>query len=103
MNRLAILFLVALTAYAAPANDTAQREQSRTLLNQGVARYQAGDYAAALPLFKQSAAMGNLKAPRYIGLMYLNGQELPKNSGLAFAQFQTAADKGDITSQYWLG
>ncbi len=47
--------------------------------------------------------MGNLKAPRYIGLMYLNGQELPKNPALAFAQFQTAAAKGDITSQYWLG
>lgn len=97
MNRLAILLLVALTACAAPANNAAQREQSRTLLNQGVARYQAGDYAAALPLFKQSAAMGNLKAPRYIGLMYLNGQELPKNPALAFAQFQAAA-KCDITS-----
>ena len=78
-------------------------KQSRTILNQGVALYQQGDYAAALPLFKQSATLGNLKAPRYIGLIYLNGSGLPKDPARAFAQFQTAAAKGDITSQYWLG
>ncbi|EKY03171.1 Sel1 repeat protein [Neisseria sp. oral taxon 020 str. F0370] len=87
----------------AKAQISSQREQSRTILNQAVALYQNGDYAAALPLFRQSAAMGNLKAPRYIGLMYLNGSGLPQDPAQAFAQFQAAADKGDITSQYWLG
>ena len=104
---------VALAACAAPDSlpqDTSaqtqtdnRREQSRTILNQAVALYQNGDYAAALPLFRQSAAMGNLKAPRYIGLMYLNGSGLPQDPAQAFAQFQAAAGKGDITSQYWLG
>ncbi len=88
---------------SANAQTDSQREQSRTILNQAVALYQNGDYAAALPLFRQAAAMGNLKAPRYIGLMYLNGTGLPKDPAQAFAQFQAAADKGDITSQYWLG
>ena len=80
-----------------------QREQSRTILNQAVALYQNGDYAAALPLFRQAAAMGNLKAPRYIGLMYLNGTGLPKGPAKAVAELRAAADKGDSTSQYWLG
>ena len=90
-------------AASAKAQADNRREQSRTILNQAVALYQNGDYAAALPLFRQSAAMGNLKAPRYIGLMYLNGTGLPQDPAQAFAQFQAAAGKGDITSQYWLG
>lgn len=44
-----------------------------------------------------------MKAPRYLGLMYLHGNGVTADPVQAFAQFQQAADKGDITSQYWLG
>lgn len=43
------------------------------------------------------------KAPRYLGLMYLHGNGIAADAARAFAQFQQAADKGDITAQYWLG
>lgn len=97
---LTLALSLALAACATPNNT---REQSRNILNQAIAHYQAGEFQAALPLLQKSAALGNLKAPRYIGLTYLNGQGLPHDPAQAFAQFQAAANQGDITSQYWLG
>lgn len=44
-----------------------------------------------------------MKAPRYLGLMSLNGQGVPRDAAQAFTYFQQAASKGDITGQYWLG
>ena len=98
-----LLTLARSLALAACATPNSTREQSRDILNQTIAHYQAGEFQAALPLLQKSAALGNLKAPRYIGLMYLNGQGLPRDPAQAFAQFQAAANQGNITSQYWLG
>ena len=83
--------------------DDPQKQQARTLLDAGQAAYDAGDYAKAMPLFEQADAAGHLKAQRYIGLMYLNGQGVQANPEKAFSAFQAAADRGDITSQCWLG
>lgn len=44
-----------------------------------------------------------MKVPRYLGLMSLNGQGVPRDAAQAFTYFQQAASKGDITGQYWLG
>ena len=44
-----------------------------------------------------------MKAPRYLGLMYLNGEGVAKNAKIAFTYFMQAAEEGDITGQYWLG
>jgi len=44
-----------------------------------------------------------MKAPRYLGLMYLNGEGVAKNTQTAFGYFTQAAEAGDITGQYWLG
>ena len=38
-----------------------------------------------------------MKAPRYLGLMYLNGEGVAKNAQTAFAYFTQAAEAGDIT------
>ena len=83
--------------------DGPQKQKARALLDAGVAAYDAGDYARALPLFEQADAAGHLKAQRYIGLMYLNGQGVQASPDKAFNAFQAAADRGDITSQCWLG
>ena len=44
-----------------------------------------------------------MKAPRYLGLMYLNGEGVAQNAQTAFTYFTQAAEAGDITGQYWLG
>ena len=88
---------------AACHHESAEQAQAKALLDRGVAAYQKADYAAAWPLFEQAAQAGHMKAPRYLGLMYLHGNGIAADAAQAFAQFQIAADKGDITSQYWLG
>ena len=95
---LAIL-AVLLTACAAPL----QREQAKALLDEGIALYQKQNYQHAMPYFEQAQQAGHMKAPRYLGLMYLNGEGVAKNAQTAFAYFTQAAAAGDITGQYWLG
>lgn len=99
---ISIAALLLLTACGNPSLQSG-REQARALLEQGIAAYERQDYAAALPLFERSEQGGDMKAPRYIGLMYLNGLGVPKDADKAAAAFQEAAAKGDITGQYWLG
>ena len=72
-------------------------EQAKALLDEGIALYQKQDYQHALPYFEQA---GHMKAPRYLGLMYLNGEGVAKNTQTAFAYFTQAAAAGDITGQY---
>ena len=79
-----------------------QHEQAKAVFDQGLAAWQAGDHAAALPLFRQASAQGFFKADRYIGLAYLDGLGVEKDPQQAFAAFQKASAK-DITGQYWLG
>ena len=95
---LAIL-AVLLTACAAPL----QREQAKALLDEGIALYQKQNYQHAMPYFEQAQQAGHMKAPRYLGLMYLNGEGVAQNAQTAFAYFTQAAEAGDITGQYWLG
>ena len=83
---------------AACHHESAGQAQAKALLDRGVAAYQKADYAAAWPLFEQAAQAGHMKAPHYLGLMYLHGNGVTADAAQAFAQFQIAADKGDITS-----
>ncbi|RIY31969.1 hypothetical protein CKF54_05885 [Psittacicella hinzii] len=84
-------------------NNVLDKKISNPYFDQAVALYQAEDYQNALPLFVQATRMGNMKAPRYLGLMYLNGLGVKYNASNAFKYFVLAAQRGDITGQYWLG
>lgn len=76
---------------------------AKQYLDQAIHFYQMKDYAQARVDFLKADERGHMKAPRYLGLMTLNGEGVAKDEKQAFAYFQKAADKGDITSQYWLG
>ena len=108
LNICAVATLVACTATPTtntshqPEPQSAQHEQAKAIFDQGLAAYNAQDYATALPLFRQAAAQGFFKADRYIGLAYLNGYGVAKDPAQAFAAFTRASEK-DITGQYWLG
>ncbi|MCP1659412.1 tetratricopeptide repeat protein [Neisseria perflava] len=77
-------------------------EKAKALLDEGIDAYNRRDYSDAMTLFTQASAAGHMKAPRYIGLMYLNGYGVTKNPMRAVAEFTKGAEQGDITSQYWL-
>lgn len=99
----AILLLAACTSLQTPDSANPQRKAAREKLERGIALYQQHDYAAAQPLIKAAADAGDMKAPRYLGLMYFYGNGLPQSAEKAFAAFKQGAREGDITSQYWLG
>lgn len=99
---LLLLFSIAIVACSSNVQDS-QKEQAKAVFDQAVAMYQQKDYAQALPLFAQASEMGHLKANRYIGLSYLNGEGVKKDVNKAFEQFSLAAERGDVTSKYWLG
>ena len=73
---------------AACHHESAGQAQAKALLDRGVAAYQKADYAAAWPLFEEAAQAGHMKAPRYLGLMYLHGNGIAADAAQAFAQFQ---------------
>ncbi|MDG2953792.1 tetratricopeptide repeat protein [Bisgaard Taxon 10/6] len=99
-----LLLLLSFAVVACHANpQDSQKERAKAVFDQAVAIYQQKDYAQALPLFAKASEMGHIKANRYIGLSYLNGEGVEKDGAKAFEQFNFAAERGDTTSKYWLG
>ena len=66
--------LVATALLAACSTVPQHNEQAKALLDEGIALYQKQDYQHAMPYFEQAQQAGHMKAPRYLGLMYLNGE-----------------------------
>ena len=70
-SKLSVLAATALLAsYSAVPH---HNEQAKALLDKGITLYQKQDYQHAMPYFEQAQQAGHMKAPRYLGLMYLNG------------------------------
>ncbi|WP_439328109.1 tetratricopeptide repeat protein [Lonepinella sp. BR2357] len=108
MKKYSYLILPFLLAACSSATSTTnqhtpEQQQARAIMLQGVELYKQQSYTQAMPLLQQATEQGDMKASRYIGLMYLNGEGVTKSPSKAFAAFTTAANRGDITSQYWLG
>jgi hypothetical protein len=53
------------------------------------------DLKRAFQLFSQSASVGNPESARYLGIMYLRGKGVPKDSQKALEWFTKAAAGGD--------
>ena len=85
---------------SAKAQTSSRREQSHALFKQGLNHYR-GNNPAALPLFKQAAALGNARAEGYLGRIYLSNYA-QKNHEQAFIHFKAAAEQGDTASEFWL-
>ncbi len=62
------------------------------------------DYEKAASLFSEGTERGDMKAPRYLGLMYRDGQITgsPDISN-AVKYFEIGIDRGDISSMFYLG
>lgn len=72
------------------------------LLNKGAAEFEAGRYRDAMITLVQAAELGEARALRYIGLMYLNGYGVAHNAQRAAEALTKAAEAGDAPAQYWL-
>lgn len=72
-------------------------------VDESAAAKSRGDYATALAEFKAAADQGDAVAQYNLGLMYYNGQGVPRDDQLAAAWFRKAADQGHAVAQYNLG
>jgi TPR repeat protein len=71
--------------------------------DQAWAQLRQENYAAALPLFQQSATQGNAHAAFILGTMYNQALGVSLNEVQAVYWFRKAADAADIMAEYNLG
>ena len=93
--RLLKLLLVLLVCAAGPA--------VAGPLEDGVAAYDKGDYAAALRLWRPIAEQGDASAQYNLGVMYATGQGVTQDYATAVSWYRKAAEQGDDRAQHNLG
>ncbi len=71
--------------------------------DEGVAAYKRGDYATALREFRPPAEQGDADAQLQRGLMYSDGQSVPKDDAKALTWFRKAAEQGHSDAQLLVG
>jgi TPR repeat protein len=61
----------------------------------GMAAYNQGDYVPAIQVFRALAEQGNAKAHNVLGVMFRNGEGVPKSQARAHMWFSFAAKRGE--------
>ncbi len=72
-------------------------------LEDGVAAYRQGDFAAAMRLLRPLADAGDAKAEFHLGRMYALGQGVEQDPRQAVAWYRKAAERGDAEAEFVLG
>ncbi|HZW26121.1 MAG TPA: tetratricopeptide repeat protein [Gallionella sp.] len=72
-------------------------------MQEGYSAYNEGNYAVALKEFRKMAAKGNQGGQFYLGLMYANGQGVPKDEKAAAVWYEKSAKQGYAGAQFNLG
>jgi hypothetical protein len=67
------------------------------------AAYKRNDYRTAFTGFKKLAEKGDASAQSMIGVMYRDGEGIPKDAQKAVFWFRKAAEQGEVLSQFELG
>lgn len=93
--RLMILFALAFAVSACATNVVAEKASR---FDQGIAAYDAGDYAAAYRVWAQLAREDDLGAMRNAAQLLRQGKGVEKDSVQAFKLFREAAEKGLVTA-----
>jgi len=62
----------------------------------GMAAYNRGDYVPAMRLFRPLAEQGNAKAQTVLGVMFRQGEGVPKNPSRAYMWFSLARKHGEV-------
>ena len=65
--------------------------------------YRSGDFATALREFRPRADQGDAQAQYILGVMYTEGDGVPRDYSQAASWFKMAAEHGDSEAQFNLG
>lgn len=99
MKTLFAVFAILATLAIAPAS----AQNANKTFNNGVAAFQAGDYATALKHWMPLAEADDAEAQRNIGIMYQQGLGVPQNNAEAANWYRRAAENGHVRAQQNLG
>ena len=94
-----LVTLICLTLTALLFNTTGGESAD---FGKGLRSYATGDYASALREWVPLAEQGNVKAQYQLGLMYDEGQGVPKDHKTAMKWYKLAADQGHEGAQHTL-
>ncbi len=72
-------------------------------LDSGISAYASGDFDAAAREFAVLAGKGDMEGQYYLGLLYEEGQGLPKSYDEAVAHYAQAAKQGYLDAYFALG
>ncbi len=78
-------------------------DSAAAVFAEGLKAYKKADYLKAKNLFEILAEQGEVKAQRYLALMYDKGYGGKKNYGKAIYWYRRAATQKDAKSQFHLG
>lgn len=68
-------------------------------LSDAQSAYAAGNYTKAAKLYRPLAKKGSAEAQFYLGVMYANGEGVPKDAAKAVEFYRLAAAQGDASAQ----
>ena len=84
--------------------DTVLSEQATAnSLSGAQSAYAKGDYTKAAKLYRPLAKQGNAEAQFYLGVMYANGEGMPRDTAKAIEFYRLAAEQGDVLARRLLG
>lgn len=78
---------------------TTPSPQAALARRKGESFHEAGEYAAALPLYLQAAESGDAVAAKHLGDMYLEGTGVERDYAKALAWYLQSAEKGHAAAQ----
>ena len=93
--RAIVLFALAVVVSACATNVVAEKASR---FDQGIAAYDAGDYATAYKIWDKLASEDDLAAMRNAAQLLRQGKGVEKDAGKAFRLFKEAAEKGLVTA-----
>lgn len=91
------------TQQGTSGNASSVNKSSSEFFADGLSAYKKSNYEQAAIDFLKAAKLGNLESYYHLGMMYLEGKGVDKNSNTAFLSIQKAANKDHKDATYQLG
>src|ERR1700692_2745247 len=99
----ALLLALCVPALPWPLVGQAAQTPAQARLAAAQRAFELGDYPTALKELLPLAKLGNADAQYSLGVMYGNGQGVPRNEKEAARWYRLAAEQGDADAQFNLG
>mgnify|MGYP002738644727 CR=1 FL=1 len=86
-----------------PTPQAKTANSSASLFQSAVSAYERKNYPVALKILTELAEQGDAAAQFNLGVMYLNGEGVPRDVSQALTWYHKAAEQGNAVAQFFLG